>query len=296
MNDSPAVLLYDAAGNPVVVKDADTITPASQSVLLVAGVDGTTARTQRVDSSGRSKVQADALPLPAGAATEATAATIDAKLATIDAVLDSIKDVDGIKKITDPVALGASSAEIGSVKITDGVDTALVSSDGRLLVDALSSSPIGSVYAYLLNGTSSEMAIDADPTPVEFIWEPDAVEIEGLSLSLILEDATIYFGDKYAGISALSNGVLIEAKAQDVVYSIANIQRTRELFQLALPGGFEVYAATPDCARAEITLVGLHFAPTGTYATDDYVKITIRDDIDGLSHQSALFKGRVATS
>ena len=93
------VELFDAAGNPILVKDGDTITPATQPVLPLAGVDGTTARALRVDSAGRTKVQADALPLPAGAASEAT--------------LAAIRDTAGIKKITD--ALPAGSNLLGSV-------------------------------------------------------------------------------------------------------------------------------------------------------------------------------------
>jgi hypothetical protein len=51
--------------------------------------------------------------LPTGAATETTLAAADTKLGTIDGVLDSIKDTDGIKKITDE--LPAGTQEIGSI-------------------------------------------------------------------------------------------------------------------------------------------------------------------------------------
>jgi hypothetical protein len=85
-------------------------------------------------------VSAASLPLPSGAATEATLAGVatqstlnslltafnaedfatqttllaaDGRLTTIDAVLDSIKDTDGIKKITDALPTGAN--QIGAV-------------------------------------------------------------------------------------------------------------------------------------------------------------------------------------
>jgi len=51
--------------------------------------------------------------LPTGAATETTLSSADSKLGTIDGVLDSIKDTDGIKKITDE--LPAGTQEIGLV-------------------------------------------------------------------------------------------------------------------------------------------------------------------------------------
>jgi hypothetical protein len=119
MSDSPAVLLYDAAGNPIVVKDGDTIVPATQSYVPIVGLDGTTARAFAVDSAGRTKMQADSLPLPAGAATESTLAT-----RATEATLASIKDTDGVKKITDPVVLGVGDTGIGRVKVWDGSEVA----------------------------------------------------------------------------------------------------------------------------------------------------------------------------
>jgi len=62
-------------------------------------------------------------------ATEATLLAADGRLTTIDAVLDSIKDTDGIKKITDPIGLGAGTEIVGKVYITDGVDDATITHD-----------------------------------------------------------------------------------------------------------------------------------------------------------------------
>jgi len=222
-------------------------------------------------------------------ATEDTLSSADAKLGTIDGVLDSIKDTDGIKKIID--ALPAGTNNIGKIVLTNGTYDVDVTSSGRLEV-SVAADARAVVDVYLLNGSSNEMAVDADPTPQEFVWNPGSNDVEGSALTFVIEDSTIYFGDKFGGISELDNGVLIQVKAQDTVYTIATVYRTRQFSQLAGPGGFDLYAATPDHMKAEISLEGFVFAATGTYATDDYVKVTIRDDIDGLEHMSALFKGR----
>lgn len=68
--------------------------------------------------------------LPAGAATETTLTAADTKLGTIDAVVDSIKDTDGIKKITDALPVGDNV--IGRVKITDGTSVADVITDNSI--------------------------------------------------------------------------------------------------------------------------------------------------------------------
>lgn len=49
--DSPAVILYDSAGNPLAVSP-DVVIPADTSGILVVGADGSTARFIRVDASG----------------------------------------------------------------------------------------------------------------------------------------------------------------------------------------------------------------------------------------------------
>jgi hypothetical protein len=69
-------------------------------------------------------------------ASETTLLAADGRLTTIDAVLDSIKDVDGIKKITDPILIGPGSELIGTVKVrgSDGLHDANVDSSHRLSV------------------------------------------------------------------------------------------------------------------------------------------------------------------
>lgn len=68
--------------------------------------------------------------LPAGAATEATLLSADGRLTTIDSVLDSIKDTDGVKKITDALPVGDNI--IGRTKITDGTLVAAVIADNSI--------------------------------------------------------------------------------------------------------------------------------------------------------------------
>jgi hypothetical protein len=212
---------------------------------------------------------------------------IETLLTTIDGVLDSIKDTDGIKKITDPLPAGTNN--IGKIVLTDGTYDVDVSSSGRLAV-AISTDAKGVVNEYLEYSGSIDMA--TTPTK-QFVWNPGSThDVEGASLVFVIEDATIRFGDKFGGISALSNGVLVEVKASDASYTLANVQRTREFLQLADSGGFEVYSATPDALKASLSLEGFVFRKSGTYANPDYVRVTIQDNLGGLSFMSALFKGR----
>lgn len=147
------------------------------------------------------------------------------------------------------------------------------------------------MHAYLLNGTSREMAIDAEGSPTVFTWNPGSKDVYGMALVMTVEDASIDMGDAYAGIDPLDNGVLVEVKAEDVEYEIVNVQRTREYNQLAEPGAFELIITTPDNMNVHISLDGYTFKADGTYGSADYVRVTIRDDLHLLTHQSALIKG-----
>jgi len=255
MNDSPAVILYDAAGNPVAVT-----------------LDGSVYRLETVGKLRRAD------------GTVVNPATEDGNLA-------SIKDTDGIKKITDPLPAGTNL--LGRATITQNGNDAIVGADGSLLVRAVQPSVgAGMVNAYLeTSGGSSEMAVNGSGTPVVFEWNPGSNDVDGLALALAAEDATIHFGDKFMGISALANGVLVEVKAGDVTHTLHNIKRTREIAQNAVPGSLQVYSATPDILVARTSLAGLNFKKSGTYVTDDYVRVTIRDNLSLLDHMSILFSG-----
>jgi hypothetical protein len=63
-------------------------------------------------------------------ATQETIAAVDTKLGTIDGVLDSIKDTDGVKKITDALPVGDNI--LGRMKLTDGTDVAAISTGGQV--------------------------------------------------------------------------------------------------------------------------------------------------------------------
>ena len=93
---------------------------------------GDSSNPVRIDPTGTTTqpMSASSLPLPTGAATETTLSSADGKLTTIDSVLGSIKDTDGIKKITDALPVGDNN--IGRVKITDGTNVAGLILDGSI--------------------------------------------------------------------------------------------------------------------------------------------------------------------
>jgi len=121
--NQPGVYLVDSDGNVITLGDGDSI--GSAEGVLVMGKDGSTARLLRAASDGTLRIDpvgtttqpisAASLPLPAGAATEAT--------------LASVKNTDGIKKITDALPVGDNI--IGRTKITDGTSLLSITTGGE---------------------------------------------------------------------------------------------------------------------------------------------------------------------
>jgi hypothetical protein len=109
-------------------------------------------------------ISASSLPLPTGAATESTLSSIDGKATTIDSVLDSIKDVDGIKKITD--ALPTGDNVIGRVKITDGTEVADIITDSEDGINRLQIKGKVSVSAPQAPATATAVTLASD-TPLD---------------------------------------------------------------------------------------------------------------------------------
>jgi len=112
MAKSPAAILYDSTGtNPVAVV-----------------LDGAVYRLQIASKIARASDGAFVNP-----STEETLTSADGKLTTIDAVLDSIKDTDGIKKITDQLPAGTN--EIG--KVAQGTKAAAADGWPQVLFDSI---------------------------------------------------------------------------------------------------------------------------------------------------------------
>ena len=126
--NQPGVYFVDADGNVLSADDGTTI--SNHEGLIIAGKDGTTMRFMRVASDGTLRVDptgtttqpvaASSWPLPTGAATEVTLATlatetkleaVRALLATIDADTSTLAAVDYATQTTLAALLSAFNAE-----------------------------------------------------------------------------------------------------------------------------------------------------------------------------------------
>jgi len=147
MGLSPAAILYDADGNPVsIVDDSGTYRLSGVTKVLNSGGSQVNPATEDTLSTRASEATL------ATRASESTLQAVDGRLTTIDAVLDSIKDTDGVKKITDQLPAGTN--EIG--KVAQGTKAANNAAWPEYLVDSA-----GNVVGVVLDGAIYRLQTDA---------------------------------------------------------------------------------------------------------------------------------------
>lgn len=180
---SPAAILYDASGNPVaVVNDGGVYRIAGLHKVLDAGGSQINPATQETLATRASEATL------ATRASEATLLTADGRLTTIDAVLDSIKDTDGIKKITDQLPAGTN--EIG--KVAQGTRAASGGGWPQYVVDS-SGNAIGVVLDGAVYRLQAEAQIQTKGKGTTPAAHPTSVPIDAnrqaLSVALVKDPA-----------------------------------------------------------------------------------------------------------
>ena len=158
------VVLRDSAGNELSIADAAAL--SATKGLIVAGSDGTNARFIKVAADGTVAISATALPLPAGAATEATLVSLDSKdfatQTTLAAVLADTSSLDA--KVDVNLSTRASEATLSTVASDT---TSLDSKFDVNLSTRASEATLSSVESNQTNGSQKTQVIGADGTTVD---------------------------------------------------------------------------------------------------------------------------------
>lgn len=146
----------------------------------------------------------------------------------------------------------------------------------------------------LAGGGNANMAVNGSVTPVVFEYLPgNNYDVEITALSLLFEDGTAWaFGNNFVrnGLSTLANGLLLEVKAADQAVTWQNMRRTRDIVEICTD--FDIVTGTVNFFRARIHLPkSLRLSRAGTYAQDDYIRVTVRDNLTTFDFAEAHFQG-----
>jgi hypothetical protein len=142
---------------------------------------------------------------------------------------------------------------------------------------------------------SANLAVNGSVTPVVFEYNPpNNYDIEVNSLSLLFEDVTAFaFGNNFvrSGLTTLANGLVLSCKAGDVVVDPwQTMKRTRDIVEICTD--FEIVAGTVNFMRARIHLPSsLRLFRNGTFAQQDYLRVTVNDNLTTFDFAEAFFQG-----
>lgn len=152
---------------------------------------------------------------------------------------------------------------------------------------------------YAENLSSIDMNVNGSSTPVEFIINPiAAADLVVSSLVFQAFDGGIKI-DKFLSLNQeLTAGVLVEVKSEDFIFQFKPIRNTIEFDSLFAYGSGRSFDLT--FASGQDAIVS-RFGPTfpfllkktGTYATDDYVKVIIQDNLNSVSRFRFLAEGSI---
>lgn len=147
------------------------------------------------------------------------------------------------------------------------------------------------------SGGSSDMTVDGSSTAVEFTIDANGTKQKIIQfMTFAGVDSGIKYTQFMAINSKLTNGILVEFKSQDVSGSFELIKSTDDFedswavipsdFRLAVQSGADHINGTKNLTNSTIIL-----DPTGTYSTDDFIKITIQDDLSTITELNLRAKG-----
>ena len=164
-----------------------------------------------------------------------------------------------------------------------GIQGSVVQSEGDVTNRFQIVFPVLNVNASLVS--PSNFTVNADPAEVRFITN---VVLSG-------RDNGIQFGRFLAENSPLTNGILVSFKSNDVIVNREPIKTTGDLLDLHAedPDNFVIYFASgADKFTAVLEFsVPLELRPQGEFVTDDYLTISIRDNLSGILQLRAIVNG-----
>ena len=150
------------------------------------------------------------------------------------------------------------------------------------------------------NGVASavDLNVNGSGTPQVFTFPMDALDDLFIrELKIFGRDNGIQFGNRFLGNNQpLTNGILVEIKTNNRMVQLPPIKTTDDFDDVFSFGGsnFDVYFASgADKFTARFISAAYPLRRAGTYGTgnDDYIRITIRDNLSSISYLQAIVEG-----
>ncbi len=141
-----------------------------------------------------------------------------------------------------------------------------------------------------------DLNVDGSTTPVVFTFPMDSLDDYFVSeIKFFGRDNGIQFSS-FLGRQPLQNGILVEVKTNNNMVMLPPIKTTDDFDDVFSFGGsnFDVYfAAGEDKFTARFLSSAFPLRRSGTFGVgnDDYIKITIRDNLTAVNYLQCIVEG-----
>lgn len=138
--------------------------------------------------------------------------------------------------------------------------------------------------------------VNGSGTPVDFTIDADVTDVKFISKVIISgRDNGIQFSNFLGQNSELTNGIVVSFKTNDIMITRAPIKTTDDFLDLHAedPDNFVVYFASGDDKFTAVLEFGspLELRPQGEFPTNDYLTITINDNLNNINQLRAIVDG-----
>ena len=161
----------------------------------------------------------------------------------------------------------------------------------RLAVDAqVAVTPSQNLFfANALNGGSADLTVNGSSTPVEFTIDAGVQDALITELRFYGRDNGIQFGNFLGLNSALTNGVEVEVKSNDIIFTLPLIKTTDDFlnkfaFGTGRSAGVEQASGEDYFVASFIPAAPFIIKQAGTFVTDDYIKVTVQDNLTQINY------------
>lgn len=151
---------------------------------------------------------------------------------------------------------------------------------------------------FLTTGLSEDMTVNGSATPVEFFINAHPTKRKVVQLITFSGVTTGVKYGQFLGLnSKLTNGIVVDYKTQDETASFDEVINSTDDFEddwalvpsdfrLTIASGGDHFNSTKDLRNNVIVL-----EPQGSFSTDDFIRITINDNLSSISEMNARAKG-----
>lgn len=137
--------------------------------------------------------------------------------------------------------------------------------------------------AFLEDAGSHDMTVNGSVTPVVFSASANVDSDIVISEFFIYgRDGSIKFSNWLGTSSALTNGLLIEAKSNNIAFSFPVVFTTGDLMAFSSSNSFSFYADTSSDVLKAVREDTFTLKKSGTFgpvANDDFFRVTVRDNL-----------------